>query len=160
MSRRSLAPATRSVVAGNSRAARCQLPEMGRAATSILKIWRRKSGVSPMADASQSFHFFGRLSSYESPALVMFMHLLASRPWRRPLARCRPHTGQQCGGGHHDTSAAVASTSVLPASARASTAAATSRTGGSADRLGTTDVHRYWPACCIQNRTPERRLDR
>jgi hypothetical protein len=47
--------------------------------TSMRKIWRRKFGVSPMVDASQSFHFLGRLSSYKSPALVMFMYRLASQ---------------------------------------------------------------------------------
>jgi hypothetical protein len=77
--------------------------------TSILKIWRCKFGISHlsffdsidsvMVDASQSFHFFGRLSSYKSLALVMFVCLLAFQPWRRRLLRRRPHTGRQRGGG-------------------------------------------------------------
>jgi hypothetical protein len=53
-----------------------------------------------MADASQSFHSLGRPWSYKSPARMMFMHRLASQSWRRRLARRRPHTGRQCGGGH------------------------------------------------------------
>ena len=52
-----------------------------------------------MVDASQSFHFFGRLSSYKSLALVMFVCSLAFQPWRRRLLRRRPHTGRQRGGG-------------------------------------------------------------
>ena len=56
-----------------------------------------------MVDASQSFHFFERLSSYKSPALVMFVCLLAFQPWRRRLARRRPRTGRQRrGGGRHE----------------------------------------------------------
>jgi len=76
---------------------------------SILKIWRCKFGISHLSffdsidsvvvDASQSFHFFERLSSYKSPALVMFVCLLAFQPWRRRLARRRPRTGRQRGGG-------------------------------------------------------------
>jgi len=74
--------------------------------------------ASVMVDASQLFHCLGRLWSYKSPARVMFMRRLAFQPWRCPLARRRPHTGQQqCGGGHHDAdttySAAAASTVTL-----------------------------------------------
>jgi hypothetical protein len=60
-----------------------------------LKIWQRKFGVRVMVNASQSFRFFERFSSYKRPALVMFMHLLAFQPWRRRLARRRQRTGRQ-----------------------------------------------------------------
>jgi hypothetical protein len=70
--------------------------------TLILKIRRRKSGVSPMADASQSFHFFRRLSSYKSPARMMFMRLLGL-PTMATSVSTSPstHSQHQCGGGPH-----------------------------------------------------------
>jgi hypothetical protein len=42
-----------------------------------------KFGVRVMANAARSFHFFGRLSSYKSLSLVMFMYRLAFQPRRR-----------------------------------------------------------------------------